>query len=135
METQVQHRNGTAGQPKRPLDDILDDLKRPIKARHLKTKPRDGQELTFCPWYKTLQYLDFYTNGHWSKHVEIDHTAERVFVTCELTIYAQEGPVTRTATGTESLDVDSYGDPSSNAESMAFRRACANFGLGLHLYE
>jgi hypothetical protein len=28
-----------------------------------------------------------------------------------------------------------YGDPSSNAESMAFRRACANFGLGLDLYE
>jgi hypothetical protein len=28
-----------------------------------------------------------------------------------------------------------YGDPSSNAESQAFRRACANFGLGLDLYE
>jgi len=27
-----------------------------------------------------------------------------------------------------------YGDPSSNAESMAFRRACAKFGLGLYLY-
>jgi hypothetical protein len=28
-----------------------------------------------------------------------------------------------------------YGDPSSNADSQAFRRACANFGLGLGLYE
>jgi hypothetical protein len=27
-----------------------------------------------------------------------------------------------------------YGDPSSNAESMAFRRAAARFGLGLYLY-
>ena len=28
-----------------------------------------------------------------------------------------------------------YGDPSSNAESMAFRRAAARFGLGLYLYD
>jgi hypothetical protein len=28
-----------------------------------------------------------------------------------------------------------YGDPSSNAESMAFRRAAAKFNLGLYLYE
>lgn len=27
-----------------------------------------------------------------------------------------------------------YGDPSSNAESMAFRRAAARFGLGLYFY-
>ena len=28
-----------------------------------------------------------------------------------------------------------YGDPSSNAESMAFRRVAARFGLGLYLYD
>jgi hypothetical protein len=28
-----------------------------------------------------------------------------------------------------------YGDPSSNAESMAFRRAAARFGLCLNLYD
>jgi hypothetical protein len=27
-----------------------------------------------------------------------------------------------------------YGDPSLNAESMAFRRAAAKHGLGLYLY-
>jgi len=37
--------------------------------------------------------------------------------------------------GLERLDLSSYGDPQSNAESMAFRRAAARFGLGLHLYE
>ncbi|CAN1213587.1 DUF1071 domain-containing protein [Tumidithrix helvetica PCC 7403] len=35
---------------------------------------------------------------------------------------------------TESKEV-AYGDPSSNAEGMAFRRAAAKFGLGLYLYE
>jgi len=27
-----------------------------------------------------------------------------------------------------------YGDPSSNAEAMALKRAAAKFGLGLYLY-
>ncbi len=35
---------------------------------------------------------------------------------------------------TESREM-SYGDPSSNSESMAFRRAAAKFGLALYLYD
>ncbi|MGC9506191.1 hypothetical protein [Baaleninema sp.] len=46
-----------------------------------------------------------------------------------------DGMVVRHATGTEELNCNSYGDPSSNAESMAFRRAAAKFGLGLYLYQ
>ncbi len=34
---------------------------------------------------------------------------------------------------TETVEL-AYGDPSSNAESMAFRRAAAKFGLGLYFY-
>jgi len=52
-----------------------------------------------------------------------------------ITVHAREGAFYRDETGLERLDVDSYGDPQSNAESMAFRRAAARFGLGLHLYE
>ncbi len=66
-----------------------------------------------------------------------------------LTIPTSEGNVYREASGTEELkrekynkDTNSYemkeiayGDPSSNAESMAFRRCAARFGLGLYLYE
>ena len=40
----------------------------------------------------------------------------------------------RESTGTATLDDTSYGDPMQKAEAMAFRRACARFGLGLHLY-
>jgi hypothetical protein len=40
----------------------------------------------------------------------------------------------REATGTASVDDTSYGDPVQKAEAMAFRRACARLGLGLHLY-
>ncbi len=37
--------------------------------------------------------------------------------------------------GNENSDLDSWGDPYSNAEAQGFRRCCARFGLGLHLWE
>ncbi len=56
-----------------------------------------------------------------------------------------DGIIWKEATGTELLKEWSekkqemtelaYGDPSSSAESMAFRRAAAKFGLGLYLYD
>ncbi|QXD15795.1 hypothetical protein GQ464_002270 [Rhodocaloribacter litoris] len=120
----------------RPLADILKDLARPIPARHLREKKQGGAVLTFCPWYRTQKILDHYTRGHWESRVTgITTSDERVFVTVRVTIHAAEGSFSREATGTERLSVNAYGDPSSNAESMAFRRACAKFGLGLHLYE
>src|SRR5678816_3942547 len=39
------------------------------------------------------------------------------------------------ATGIEESDNKGYGDPVSNAAAMAFKRACAMFGLGRHLYQ
>lgn len=129
---------------RRPLHAILEDLQKPIKSRHLETKTKGGETLTFCPWYRTKRYLDHYTGGHWSKDIDLYTTDRRVFVTVRITIYASDQTATRSATGTEKLYKTSsngevkeiaYGDPSSNAESMAFRRACAMFGLGLDLYE
>lgn len=89
-------------------------------------------------------------------------TCDRLFLVGRLTIPTCDGIVYREASGTELLkeektiwvgepnnrrplkdDYDrpiteprelAYGDPSSNAESMAFRRAAARFGLGLYLY-
>jgi hypothetical protein len=40
----------------------------------------------------------------------------------------------REATGTASAEETGFGDPVQKAEGMAFRRACARLGLGLHLY-
>lgn len=130
---------------RRPLRDILADMRTPIRERHLETKQKGGETLTFCPWYRVARYVEHYTNGHWSKDVQMHTTERRIFVTVTVTIDAADATVSRSATGTEKLyRVDegtgevsdiAYGDPSSNAESMAFRRACANFGLGLDLYE
>jgi hypothetical protein len=93
--------------------------------------------------------LDFYAPGWEGQVVGMHATGDRFFVTCRITIHATEGTFSREATGTEVLKEEvtdkrtgdrflrelAYGDPSSNAESMAFRRAAAKFGLGRYLYE
>lgn len=95
--------------------------------------------------------------------MKIETTSDRIFIVGRLSITCAEGLVYREATGTERLKDEkeiwigekpnrrplrdehdrpvtelkelAYGDPSSNAESMAFRRAAAKFGLGLYLYD
>jgi len=42
--------------------------------------------------------------------------------------------VHRESTGTVFLSGGSFEDPVAAAEEIAFCRACARFGLGLHLY-
>ena len=70
----------------------------------------------------------------WKRKTVEEGYSQRVFVVYEITVPTRHGDVVRQATGTEELEMSGYGDPTSNAESMAFRRACARFGLGLYLY-
>ena len=98
---------------------------------------RGGQTLDFIPWYHAVKYLDLHAPG-WSYEVRsVTWYGERVVLAVRLSIPCAEGLVFREATGTEEEPEEGermYGDPSSNAESMALRRAAAKFGLGLYLY-
>ncbi|XP_004290272.1 PREDICTED: uncharacterized protein LOC101314142 isoform 1 [Fragaria vesca subsp. vesca] len=60
--------------------------------------------------------------------------AKSVSVVYRVTLYGTDAEIFRESIGTASVDDTSYGDPVQKAEAMAFRRACARFGLGLHLY-
>ncbi|MBI1760681.1 MAG: DUF1071 domain-containing protein [Acidobacteria bacterium] len=124
--------------PLRSINDIISDLSKPIKARHLRQKVRAGQRLDFIPWYHAIKYLDLYAPG-WSYEVRhaLWNNEGRLVLTVRLSFPCLEGVVYRDATGTEEEPEEGermYGDPSSNAESMALRRAAAKFGLGLYLY-
>ena len=59
---------------------------------------------------------------------------DRFYVVGRLTFTCSDGVFYQEATGTERLDCSNYGDPSSNAEAMAFRRCASKFGLGLSSY-
>jgi hypothetical protein len=124
--------------PLRSIRDIIADLSKPIKPRHLKKKMRGGQQLDFIPWYHAVKYLDLHAPG-WSYEVKnmLWNGQGRLVMVVTLAIPALEGVISWDATGTEEEPEEGermYGDPSSNAESMALRRAAAKFGLGLYLY-
>ncbi len=145
------------------LNQITAALSRPLPRSILQQRRQGGTTIDYLPWYEANRILDKYCPG-WTWEIrQIVTTGDRLFLTGRLTIPTAEGTVYREATGTELLkeekaiwvgDPDhrqmlkdeydrpvtepkelAYGDPSSNAESMAFRRAAARFGLGLYLYD
>lgn len=132
----------------RSLPEILSDLSKPVPTRLLESKRQGGAELTFIPWHQCIRLMDLYAPG-WEGRVKevalvtgLDKDGNRcdlVRVTYQVMIvYKGKGGFTETvireSTGFERFDKQSFGDPFSNAESMAKRRAFAQFGLGLHLY-
>jgi hypothetical protein len=118
----------------RPINEIIRDLSKPIPESRLKKKKMGGKEIIFISWYDATRLLDFYAPG-WEYQVRLEHIAGKVVAIATITIPAEEGRISRQATGNENDDKEGYGDPFSNAESMALRRAAAKFGLGRYLYD
>lgn len=145
------------------INQIIAVLSRPLPSKLLKSRQQGKSNLKYIPWQQATRILNKYAPG-WSWEVRSLHTtADRLFLVGRLTIPAAEGMVYREATGTELLKEEkevwlgekpnrrllrdeldrpvtearelAYGDPSSNAESMALRRAAAKFGLCLNLYD
>ncbi len=131
------------------LFQIQEAFKRKLPSGMLKKLPSDKGNALYLPWYTVNKILDKYAPGWTWEIKETLLSRDRLFIVGRLTIPTSEGNVYREASGTEELkrekynkDTNSYemkeiayGDPSSNAESMAFRRCAARFGLGLYLYE
>jgi hypothetical protein len=127
-----------------PLAQIIAVFSRPLPKALLSQRRQGNVTLTYIAWHDVNRILDKYAPG-WTWEIKsMQLSSDRVFMVGRLSITTSEGTVYREASGTEELkQVDSksgeirelaYGDPSSNAESMAFRRAAARFGLGLYLY-
>lgn len=134
---------------RRPITEILADLSKPIPGKYLAQRKQGGTQLTYLPWHTCCKLLDRCAPG-WDYSISNIHTtSDRIFITARLTIRAAEGDISREATGTEVLKEEyfdkqsqttkirelAYGDSSSNAESMALRRAAAKYGLARYLYE
>lgn len=148
----------TSGQPTPPshpgewrVDQIINALSHPLPKSVLESKKVAGVDIVYIPWYEANRILDKFAPGWQWEIRSIHNTHDRLFLVGRLTIPTCEGDIYREATGTELLKEEksvlvgeqrvkesreiAYGDPSSNAESMAFRRAAARFGLGLYLYD
>jgi hypothetical protein len=124
----------------KPLTDLLASLAQPVPESFLSTKSSysKGQEsgkIKYIAWPALIRLLDARTGGFWEWKVRTIYAGDRFVVEGSLTVCGCDGSITREATGTELSDVDSFGDPTSNAEAMALRRACAKFGIGLELWD
>lgn len=119
----------------RSIRHIVSDLSKPVAKRHLRSRKQGGKEIQYISWHDAVKYLDHYAPG-WNYEIRnIQNIAGKLILTVRLSVPCAEGLVFREATGQEDEDKDNYGDSSSNAESMALRRASAKFGLGLYLYD
>ncbi len=121
------------------ITNIIAALSKQLPAELLKTKSlksRSGQtaNLTYIEWHTAVRILDKYAPG-WSYEIRsVTPVGSSVVVVARISIPCAEGIVYREATGIEDEDLSGYGDPASNAEAMALKRAASKFGLGLYLY-
>ena len=127
--------------PMRSIQAIVTDLSRPLPASCIAQKPaknkKTGQitQLDFLHWQTVTRLLHAYAPG-WSGHIsKTEQVSGKYVVHYRITIPCLEGTATMEASGQEDDDVGDYGDFSSNAEAMAFKRAAAKFGLGAYLYD
>ncbi len=119
----------------RSIREIVKDLSKPIAQKHLRKRRQGGKEIVYLAWHDAVKYLDHFAPGWCYEIRSIDSIGGKLILTIRLSIPSLEGIIYREATGQEDEDMDSYGNSSSNAESMALRRAAAKFGLGLSLYD
>lgn len=118
----------------RPINSIIADLSKQLPARHLKQRRQGNADITFIEWHTAMKYLDLYAPG-WSYAVRaVSLVGSLVTAVASISIPCAEGLVTREATGCEDVNSKGYGDPVSNAEAMALKRAASKFGLALYLY-
>ena len=120
----------------RPLAEILRDMNKRVPDKVLKTRIDEGVVLKYIPWYHANRMLSFYAPG-WCgevRSVVFSNDGSTVSVVYRVTIRGSDGESYRESSGTAAMSDTSYGDPVQKAEGMAFRRACARFGLGLYLY-
>lgn len=129
------------------LSQIQDALKRDLPPSMVKKLPNNKGNAQYLPWRTVNRILDKYCPGWEWEIKDMQVSRDRIFMIGRLTLITSEGKIYREASGTEELKKQSYdekmgrymekeiayGDPSSNAESMAFRRCAARFGLGLSL--
>lgn len=136
--TEIETTENKPEQPKnelRSIREIVKDLSKPIAEKHLRKRRQGGKEISYLAWHDAVKYLDHFAPGWCYEIRAIESVAGKLIMIVRLSIPSSEGVTYREATGQEDETLDSYGDSSSNAESMALRRASAKFGLGLSLYD
>jgi hypothetical protein len=104
-----------------------------IEQKPVFSKGSKSGTVEYIPWFSLCDILDTYAPG-WEWELSCDYHGDRTVVIGKLTIHGSDRSISRSATGNEDSNCGSFGDPCSNAEAMALRRACAKFGIARYLW-
>ncbi len=121
----------------KPIDEILKSFDNPfteyLKEKPIYSKGSKSGSVSYVPWYNLCEILDNLA-PNWEWEITADYHGDRTVVIGKLTIHGSDRSISRSATGNENSDCSDFGDPCSNAEAMAMRRAAAKFGVGRYLW-
>ncbi|XP_002510777.3 DNA repair RAD52-like protein 1, mitochondrial isoform X1 [Ricinus communis] len=120
----------------RPLSEILKQLHKKVPDSLVRQRLEDGCSVKYIPWHIVNRIMNLHA-PEWSgevRNITYSPDGKSVSVVYRVTLYGTDAEIYRESSGTASVDHSGYGDAVQKAEAMAFRRACARFGLGLHLY-
>lgn len=116
------------------IKEILTKLRQPIDRNLISSKSIKGNKIDYVAWFNYCNILDNLCFWEW-EIISITTTETQLFMTAKLTIHGDDRSLSMMASGTESLSCSSYGDSSSNAESMCLRRCLAKFGCSRELWK
>lgn len=117
------------------LSEILDNLKQPVDRSYISTKKKGGTNIPYISVWNYYELLDQRVGAeNWELALKVDHIGGLAVVIATLSIHGDDKSITRESIGNEKDDVETWGDPTSNAESQAVRRVCAKFGLSRDLW-
>lgn len=137
VESPVEQKSAPQQPPRaalRSIEDIEADLRKPISKSRIRKRKQGGTEIEYIAWHDAVKLMSWYAAG-WSYEVRsLTSISGKIVIVVRVTIPTINGDVFREATGQENDEDVKYGDPTSNAESMALRRAFAKFGLAIELY-
>ncbi|XP_039138598.1 DNA repair RAD52-like protein 1, mitochondrial [Dioscorea cayenensis subsp. rotundata] len=120
----------------RPLSEVLRELNKKVPDSVIKVRTEDNFATKYVPWHIVNRIMNLHA-PEWSgevRNIVYSPDGKSVSVVYRVTIYGTDAEIYRESSGTASVEDAGYGDPVQKAEAMAFRRACARLGLGLHLY-
>ncbi|XP_050215121.1 DNA repair RAD52-like protein 1, mitochondrial isoform X1 [Mercurialis annua] len=120
----------------RPLAEILKQLNKKVPDSLVRQRIDDGFSTKYMPWHVVNRIMNLHA-PEWSgevRSITYSSDGKSVSVVYRVTLYGTDAEIYRESSGTASVDDVGYGNAVQKAEAMAFRRSCARFGLGLHLY-
>lgn len=117
----------------RPLADVYDDLRKDPAPRHLSQKDTGRFKATYMHHAVVRDYLDMLAPG-WEWTTRHESVNGKLYTIGTLTLWGLDADgrcisVSRDGTGSEEDNLNGYGDPASNGEAQALRRAAMAHGF------